>query len=474
MGTGTWNEKDRKKLPGFYNRFKTKAEERLGSGIHGIVAMPVKSNWGPVKKVFSIKDLKELKKLVGDNSNFTAYKLGRLTLLGNPKELLLYRLTDGTEKVASLTLKDIEGNDFVTLETKYPTDRNFNITIKPNLIESDKKDFIFYEGTKALFTINALYGTVEDIVEKINSNVENNYVIAKKASTANENGVLESIVNTPIIGGNNGVTNITNQNYLEAMAEFEKYKIDGFCLDGIIDSSLHNAVKEWAEKNKELGVNVIAFIGGAKEEKIEQANTRTKGFNYENIVNVYGNGIYEGVKYTPAETACYIAGLATGQKLKESLCNQKTIFEDVEPKLSTKEIEDALAAGTLVLSIDDSDVIVVDDVNTLKNYPDDKSDVFGSIRAIRFINAVNTDTAIKRKDFIGKFSNDDTGRTLIICALKGYFETLAKENVIGKDFTVKVDKELQATAKPDEFFWKWDAKYLDVIKKIYGTGYVRR
>ncbi|GAA0735705.1 phage tail sheath family protein [Clostridium oceanicum] len=472
MATGTWNEKDRKNLPGFYNRFKTKAEERLGSGIHGIVAMPVKSNWGPVKKVFSVKDLKELKKLVGDNSDFTAYKLGRLAILGNPKELLLCRLTDGTEKTETLTLKNEDQKECITLETKYPTDRNFNVTIKPNLIEIDKKDFIFYEGTKALFTINALSGAVEEIIKKINSNVENNYVVAKKV--ADVNGVLESIVNIPLTGGNNGISNVTNQNYLDAMSEFEKYKIDGFCLDGITDSSLHNAVKEWVIKNKELGINVIAYLGGAKEEKIEQANTRSKQFNYENIVNIYGNGVYEGITYTPAETACYVAGLATGQQLKESLCNQKTIFEDVEPKLKAKEIEYALAAGTLVLSIDDNDVVVVDDVNTLKNYPDDKSDVFGSIRAVKFMNAVDTDTAMKRKGFVGKFNNGDTGRTLIICALKRYFETLAKENVIDKNFTVQVDKELQETAKPEEFFWKWDAKYLDVIKKIYGTGYVRR
>ena len=201
MATGNWNEKDNKKLPGFYNRFQTKAEERLGSGIHGIVAMPIKSNWGPTRKVFSVKDEKELKKIVGDNSEFTAYKLGRLTLLGQPKKLILYRLTDGTEKIASVTLKDTEQNEFITLETKYPTDRKFNITIKPNLIETDKKDVIFYEGTKLLFIINAIYGTADDIVEKINSNVENNYVIAKKLS--NSTGVLESIVNTPFTGGNN-------------------------------------------------------------------------------------------------------------------------------------------------------------------------------------------------------------------------------------------------------------------------------
>ena len=94
MAKGTWNEKDRPSIPGFYNRFKTKAKEAV-NGLQGVLAMPVKANWGEVGKIVSITSLKELEDVFGKDSNYTAYKLGRLALLGNVKELLLYRLTDG-------------------------------------------------------------------------------------------------------------------------------------------------------------------------------------------------------------------------------------------------------------------------------------------------------------------------------------------------------------------------------------------
>lgn len=470
MATGNWNENNRPKIPGFYNRFKTKAEERIGTGIHGILAMPVKSDWGPTNEVVSIKNEKELKKMFGENMNFTAYKLGRLALLGNPKALLLYRLVDGSEKTSTLTLKssDQEAKDLIKLETKYPTTRKFNVTVKTNLVDDNKKDIILFEENKILFTSSG--ENIDEIVTRINENIENNYIVAKKIE--NNTGTLVNIVNTPLTGGNNG-DKVNNEHYLNAMSAFEGYNIDGFTLDGATDPALQASVKEWVIRNKDEGINIIAFVGGPKEEKLEQANSKSKEFNHEGIVNVFAHATYEGIKYTQAEVAVYIAALGTGQGLGESLCNFVTIFDNVEPRLSKTEIENALESGTLVLSKDDDDVIIVDDVNTLKNYTDDKSDVFGSIRAVKFLNAVDGDTSLKRKDFVGKVSNDDTGRTLIICALKQYFETLAKEGII-KDFTVEIDKELQANAKSDEFFWKWNATYVDVIKRIYGTGYVKK
>ncbi|WP_202905834.1 phage tail sheath subtilisin-like domain-containing protein, partial [Clostridium botulinum] len=211
----------------------------------------------------------------------------------------------------------------------------------------------------------------------------------------------------------------------------------------VTDESLQNTVKAWVKRNKTKGNNIIAYLGIKDTDTIQQANTKSKEFNFEGIVNVGISGYYEGVKYTPTETACYIAGLATGKRLKESICNEKTIFEDVEPRLSKEEVENCLEAGTLILVKEDDEIIVVDDVNTLKKYSEEQNETWGYIRGIKFMNAVDGDTALKRKEFIGKVPNEGTGRLALICALKQYFEVLEKEGVI-EDFTVEIDEELQA------------------------------
>lgn len=370
MATGVWNENNRPTIPGFYNRFKSLAEKRIGTGIHGILAMPVKANWGgPVEKVVSIKDEKDLISKFGKDN--TAYRLGRLALLGQPKELLLYRLTDGTEKIASVMLKDTEDTEVLKIETQYPTTRDFNITIRTNIVDDTKKDLILYEAAKQLYVFSELGGTIEEIANSINENVENTWL--KVTKTDEGNGKLQNIANETLKGGNDGNSNITSEHYIKSMEVFEGYKADGFTLDGITDESLQSTVKGWVQRNKTKGNNIIAYLGIKDTDTIQQANTKSKEFNFEGIVNVGVSGYYEGIKYTPSETACYIAGLATGQRLKESMCNQKTIFEDVEPRLSKEEVEIALASGTLVLAQDDNEIIVVDDVNTLKRYQEDQT-----------------------------------------------------------------------------------------------------
>lgn len=448
------------------------AENRLTQGTKGVVAMPVKSDWGPMKKVTSVSTESELIKAFGSNSTLSAYRLGRLVLLGQPSELLLYRMGDGEEKVPSITLKDTTSTpaDAIKLETLYPTTRAFNVSVKTDIADETLTDITLYEGTGWLYTFK-VSGTIDEIVKQINGQSENIWLKATKV--ADGNGTLASVVNQPLTGGSNGTENITNENYVEAMSVFEQYTVNVFTLDGIEDTALQTTVQAWIDRNKSVGYDVIGCFGGSSSTTVDDANTQSKAFNDECVVNVGNGGIYKGVTYTPAESACYVAGIIAATTMKESICNKETIFEGVHPKLSKDQIEDCLKSGTLVFSGDQTstNAIVVDDVNTLKSYGEDQSESLGYIRAVRFMHAVNADTTITKRDYIGKTPNEDLGQKVVISALKQYFETLQSNGVVG-DFTVEVDTDLQANAKDDEFFWKWSADYINVMKKIYGTGYI--
>ena len=474
MASGYWSETDKPTRPGFYNRFKAAALSRIQAGKRGIVTMPVKANWGPVKTVVSITSEKDLGIKFGSDTNFTAYKLGRLALLGQPKELLLYRLADGTEAVATITLKDTTATpvNVLKLDTKYPTTREFNVTVRSNIVDGTKKDIVLFEGTTQVYVFSALTGTMDQIVAAINDNQENLWLNATKIAAGN--GTLANVSNQPLTGGNNGAASVTNQNYIEAMAAFESVKFNGFSLDGITDPSLHTSVKSWVERNRLNGKKIKAYLGGTSEETIVQANDKSKSFNYEGIhyAGAVG-GVLDGIEYTPSETACYIAALGEGQDLKESLCNAKTVFQNVTKNLTDEEIKSALAAGTMVLRYDDGAVVIEDDVNTLKIYGTDQDETWGYLRAIKFMDAVDEDTSSTGNgQYVGKVTNGRTGQLALLSALKQYFETLEAAGLI-EDFTVETDKELQSNAKNDEFYWRWSAQYINVMKKILGTGYIK-
>lgn len=451
MASGLWSETDRPIRPGFYNRFKAAALARIQMGKRGIVAMPVLANWGPAKEVVRITSEKDLIDKFGNDMNYTAYKLGRLVLLGQPKELLLYRLADGKEKPATITLK-AGATDAIKLDTKYPTTRKFKITVAPNILDENSVNITLYEGSRPLYECKKLSGTANEVANKINNDIENKWLIATALQQDDQNITLEPVVSSEMTGGNNGTEEVSVDDYIEAMSVFEGRKFNGFALDGVTMPELHTSVKGWVERNRRNGKKIRAYIGGTADESIEETNNRSKSINSEGIINVGVGGILDGIEYTPAETACYIMGLAEGQDMKECLTNEVTVFQDVAKHLTNEEIEDTLLAGTLILRYDDGAVVIEDDVNTLKKYGQDQNEIWGYLRAIKFMDMVDEDTSLTgNRQYVGNVLNGRTGQLAVLSALKQYFEILQTGELI-EDFTVEIDEELQQNAANDEFF----------------------
>ena len=467
MPKGTWSEKNKPTLAGIYNRFLTKAKETITGGKHGVLGMPVKANWGEIGKVIEVNSFADLAEIFGKDATYSAYKLGRLAFLGKPEKLLLYRVADESAAYGTVSLQNVESSDAITLKTKYKSSRNFNITIAANIVDDGAIDIVLYEGTVELNRVEQVENNLDKIVEAINLNFEE--IVATKASNAT--GKLATVTNVRFAGGNDGCSGITVEHYTKAMRELGKYNIDGFTLDGVADRSIQTALKEWAQELKENGSDVLVFVGG--DSTIAEANSASLSFDDSNITNVGTGCSYQGIDYTAAEVAVYVAALTLGLTIKESLCYRKTIFDDVTTKLERKEMKQALAKGTLVLIKEDDDVIILDDKNTYTSYTETKNEVFGEIRGQRFVNIVNQDTLVKNKDFIGNITDSEDDKITLICALKKYFETLEKEKVL-TDFVVEIDDSIPESLREDDaIFWRWDAKYVKVKKRIFGTGYIR-
>lgn len=468
MARGTWNETNIPIIPGFYNRMKQKAQEAAMSS-QGVLAMPVRSNWGEKEKVVAVKSLRELKKAFGDSMDFTAYKLGRLALLGGPQQLLLYRVVDENAKVGTLVLKTTADAAAISLTTLYETSRNFKVTVAENILDESKIDLILYEDTTQLAIIEGVNNAVEDVITKINNSDFILYVTATKVESAT--GTLSTISAAAFSGGNDGSKACTNANYLKAMNTFESYDIDGFVFDGVADKSLLDSALEWKNKCAEFGLDILVF-GSTNEDSLAAANVISQKFNDYSMHNSFAKTLeYDGVQYTMAEAMVWFAAHALGQKLTESMCNEETIFTDVQPRLTRTQLESALDAGTVVFTVTQGKVVVLDDVNTYKDYSSDAEKILGNLRAVRFINIVNKNTSLKGESkYVGKIGNDDTGHTIILNAIKNFFDEWVAIGIISGNYNVETDTDLQNSAEPDQFFWKWDAEYIEVAKRIFGTG----
>lgn len=470
MARGTWDDTNKPKAPGYYHRMVQAAQETAES-ISGILAMPVKSNWGPIKAVTEVSGLPELKHKFGTSMEFTAYKLGRLALLGNPEKLLLYRLADGSAAKGKASLKNSESEQtaVINFETIYASDRDFKLSVASNIVNSSNKDISLYEGTTLLGKVENISGTLQEILDIINKSTIGDYVVGTLADNAT--GTLADVSSVAFTGGNNGTTSITNDDYVSAMEAIRAYEFDGFTLDGVSDPALIATVKEWGEECQKEGLDFLIF-SATNETTLNAANQKSKGYNSTLMHNGFAKTLtYDKVDYTIAEAMVYVAALALSKNLKGSICNAETIFTDVQPRLKRTEVDSALEAGTIVFTVKkNGKVVIVDDVNTYKDYEKEEDKVLGNIRAIRFINTVNKTCAIKAEDDLeGQVSGDDTGHTIILSGFKNFFDEWKKLGIIS-GYTAETDEENQAKAETDEYFWKWSADYVNVTKRIYSKG----
>ncbi len=478
MAGGAWSLTEAKVRPGFYNNFEAAALASIKPGARGVLAMPVKANWGPKEQIMEITGEKILMDTYGiDTGNFTAYTCIRLSLLGGCKTVLGYRLVDGSEAKGAITLKDTTGTpvDVIDLNTKYESDRAFKVTVRANAADSNKQDIVLYEGTTQLyvFTFTKGSGGVDNAVAAINNDPGNKWIDAVKK--ADGNGILATISSQALNGGNAGVASIANSHYIDAMTAFEARQFNAFTLDGATDASLQTSTKAWVERLRGEGKKIVCCLGGtaADDEDIANANSRSAGFNYEGVINVGTGANLDGVDLSSAQAACWVIGKMCGQQMTESLTYADSPFDDVYPRLTHNEIVAAIQSGTLVLVHDGEKVKIEKGINTLTSLRTGQNNQWKKIKAIRIMDAIDTDLQKAGQDnYIGKVINDDDGQAAVIAAIKKYFETLNKGRLIKKDFDVFIDPDLQPLAEGDQFFFKWYAYIVDSMEQIFGTGII--
>lgn len=493
MAGGDWDLMDLPVLPGLYAKFIAAALASIQTGARGVVVLPVKAHWGAIREFTTItseNDLLSKYAASSDSNGSTVYKAIRLALLGGAKKILAYRLASSSAAVSSLALQNTSSTNVITLDALYPGERgnNFKVTIQTNIIDSSKQDLKLYEGATLLKTFSFVAGDIAAAVEAINADTANIWIKATLATSAT--GTLSTISSVSMSGGDSGIEDISAADYTSALNAFETQTFNIFALDGITDAAIQTSTRAWVARMRSQGKCIECCMGGTNaddtaQDAVQRAIARTAGFNHEGITNIGTGGVLDGVDYSSADTACYIAGLIAGQQLTESTTYATTPFDDVTRRWTRTEQEEAVRNGVFILFHDGRIVKPLRGINSLITLRQGQNNSFKKIRAIRVMDAFNTDLQKAAEDnYIGKINNTAEGRLALIAAFKQYMETMAKAGVIeatGLDvyldptyvYSANDAADGKIVAEPDQVFPIWTARITDVIEQIFGTFIVQ-
>ncbi|AOR23007.1 phage tail sheath family protein [Clostridium taeniosporum] len=436
MAGGTW-EKQNKIRAGAYVNFKSRKNNESSNNERGVMALPLVLPFAPEKTIVKINNETDLLGSIGMELNEESILMLK-EALKKAKTVLLYRLNEGVKATKTL------GELTVTSKWSGSKGNDIRIQIQTNVNDESKFDVItFLEDTK-LDT---------QIVKNIDE-LESNVLVDFKGS-----GALTLSAGVKLEGGEDKA--VTGKDYIDFLSELELFDFNTVAIP-YDDLNTKVVVKEFVKRLRE-----------SEGRKVQAVLPNFSEANYEGIISIK-NGVYlrDNTHVTNIQATAYAAALTASAGYADS--NTYALYEgatNVDVRYADSEIKEIIKKGEIVFINNKQQVLIEQDINTLKTFTDDKKSDFRKNRVVRVLDGINDKIKSKWEEaYIGKVSNNDDGRNLFKKDVLNILETLqgqgALENVTVDDIEVLKGKS------NDAIVVNVNAQPVDSMEKIYMTVFI--
>ncbi|RMC48903.1 phage tail sheath family protein [Lactobacillus sp. ESL0228] len=456
-----------KRRPGAYINVIGKGNGRLNTEI-GRTLLPINTqlDWG-AKGIIK----------VDSDSNFEA-KLGHD--INDPELQTLHEVLKGANTVLLLNNNDGQAATNAdpalpwTFTAQYPGTKGneLHVSVKK---EDDKVTVATLFGTKMVDEQIISVTKPGNLFDNEYIKVKLNGELAPQPSGQDDNGKgkqpnvpgskleqLQSDITVNLTGGTTAPSPMADL-FGDAL-ENEDYDVAttaGFDLDDPIHQILINQIKHLRE---DIGVKVRGVIPAIKDK-----------VNYEGISTV-ANGVVlgDGTELPATVAAGFFAGMSSSADAAKSLTYVE--YPDAisaYPKFSNDKTIEALEKGQIVFTTKRNETVLIEqDINSLTKITEEKPVFFSKNRVVRTMDTIVTNTEETFNTmFIGKVTNNATGRDLFKANRVSYLQGLMDANVIDNfksdDITVEPGNDR------DSIVVNLAVTPLDSMEKLYMTMVVQ-
>lgn len=448
---------EQKVRPGVYVRWYNDGGSGTFGGSTGVAAAVVKSNWGPTEKVVQVNDLSQIDKVIG--SGYGA-EVVEQALLGGAVEVLVVRAGLGGEHSEGI-LKDDEGLESLKISSKYPSSREFNITIREAL-NDDEKELIAYEGTRVIERHSFKKGGDEakELADLLN--VASVYFVAQ---VQGDGGKVDSVVNESLTGGSD--PSVVAQDYIDAFTLLERKFYDGITVD-TEDTAIHASLNAFINRNLQEGSRIIGVLGEKVDTPFATRIANAKAFNNFAMIHV-GNGFLVGEsEIDGALAAARVLGEMVSGNYKDSLTKKEISGSTgIYGELTPSEYIEAAKNGMMVFSESVNGLAQIDyGINTLVSPGTDEDDGWKKIRRVRTRYELIDRIAFTLANAMSTgVDNNNDGRQYIITLANGIINQMIADGGLESGEMIIDDAN---PPQGDSVWFKFDNLVdLDGIEKVY-------
>lgn len=372
LGGGSFTAQN-KTLPGAYINFVSAAAASAALSDRGIATMPLELDWGIENEIFEVTNedfQKNSQKIFGYSYDNDKLK-GLSDLFLGAKTLYAYRLNSDGVKA---------GNDFATAMYGGIRGNDLRTVIQLNTDDSNKFDVLTYLGTVKVDEQTVM--TAADLVP-------NDYV------TFSADATLVETVSTPLTGGTNGTVDGTaHQTYLDKVESYT-YNTMGVTVTDEATKKLYVAFNRRLRDELGIKFQLVVYNYAADFMGVISVKNRVTDSGWPEAALVY-----------------WVTGAECGCAVNKSCQNRKYdgVFA-VDTTYTQNQLITAIHAGEFVLHRVNSDIRVLEDINTLVTTSDTCGDVFKDNQTIRVIDQLGNDDAVLfNTKYLGIVPNNESGR----------------------------------------------------------------
>lgn len=372
LGGGSFTTQN-KVLPGTYINFVSAAASTPELSERGIATMPLELDWGKEGSVFTVSSeefQKNSMELFGYAYEHEKMK-GLRELFRGASTLHAYRLNGGGAKAS---------NDYATARYSGTRGNDIRIAVQENADNTSMFDVITYlEGIK-LDT---------QTVAKADELKSNDYVDFKSEA------VLAKTVAKSLTGGTNGtVDGKSYQNYADRIESYTFNTMGVVTTDETVKNMFVSFVKRMRD---EIGIKFQLVLYQSPAD-------------YMGVINVKNKTEEEG--WPESALVYWVTGAECGCMVNKSCQNKKYDGEfSVNTVYTQSELQNAIKAGEFVLHNVNSDIRVLEDINSMVTTTEECGDIFKDNQTIRVIDQLgNEDAVLFNTKYLGTVPNNDSGR----------------------------------------------------------------
>lgn len=472
---GVFSKNARPKLPGAYFNFEASERTTVQPSTGSTVAIPLTHDWGPFETPTTVTSLAEWHGLFGPSTDTPGYKAVKQCFQGEDVgdasgagAIIVYRAGAAAAAKATKSLNNTTPAAALTLTARYEGSygNNLSVTIQDNAANAANDDLIVLLNGIEVERYTYANTNITALVDAINDDTTgSDWITATQVIT----GVaLTYVSNSAFASGADGETLVAGD-WTAARTALEPHRFSIFAPYDLTDGAIITSTQVWAATLNRAGKRFISVFGGALDETVSTANTRTLLLN-DNIT-IDGQDVYPGHDFinlgvggveddelgtlSTSQLAPRIAGILAQRGEDQSLTFARLGGVTARNFGTEANFITAYDAGTTVLALDSNPDAPVHILKGLTTYVGGDAakpyTIYRNPKFVRTMHGIETEASEYAANFIvGKATVSDLGRAAVIGHAKALIKTREDRGVLQPGSVVYADPE-PAPTEEDEF-----------------------